>query len=675
MCFYWGLKMKSFLKKCCTSAAKQFNRENFRRLLQYVILAFLITLVQEMLSRRSVVSGISFLWQRPLAFAYDALIILSTLMLAMICRKRNFALLLISSVWVGLSIVNFVLLGYRSTPLTGPDIAVLAETRDIIRIYMGNLEIIAIMVIVAVVAGLLIFLWFRFKAYHIPFAFGLTAVVLSFLMLFGVSTILKQNKVIDSAFPNLIEAYDNNGFAYCFSSSVVYQGVDEPEDYSEERILSIKSQLDQLKTKRSAKLPNIVFVQLESFFDVSHLEGVTCSENPIPNFTRLMEEYSSGLFSVPAIGAGTVNTEFEVLTGMNLKHFGVGEYPYKTVVRNSVCPSAPYVLEALGYRAHAMHNNNATFYSRNKVYSNLGFENFTSVEYMSDVKRNPLNWAEDSVLTDEILKQLDATEERDFIFAVSVQAHGKYPTEVIDETQTITVEGIDESRKVGFEYYVNQLKETDAFVGALTEKLSDYPEDVVVVFYGDHLPSFDIQNEELNYGDVQTTEYVIWSNFEMKKIDRDVYAYQIMAELFDRLGIHEGEVFKYHQLNETQDEETYQSGLQNLEYDILYGEGYCYGGEMPYEATELVLGTREIAISNVRYFSGRESITIRGDGFTEYSMVAINDTLYETQFIDENILKVDDVNIASGDAVCIVQFSATDSSKELSRTEVYWYMP
>ncbi len=667
--------MVPFFKKWSRRAAIQFNKENFRRLLHYVLLALLITLVQEMLSRRSVVSGISFLWRRPLAFTYDALIILSTLTLAMLCRKRNFALLLISSAWLGLSIVNFVLLGYRSTPLTGPDIAVLAETRDIIRIYMGNLEIIAVMIVITLVAGCLIYVWFRFRAYRIQLAFGLTSVLVSFGLLLCVSTVFKQHKVIDSAFPNLIEAYDNNGFAYCFSSSVVFQGVDEPEDYSEERIAQIIKPLDKLKTGKDASLPNIIFVQLESFFDVSHMSGVICSENPIPNFTRLMQEYSSGLFSVPSIGAGTVNTEFEVLTGMNLKHFGVGEYPYKTVARHNVCPSAAYVLQALGYSSHAMHDNNATFYSRNKVYSNLGFENFTSVEYMSDVVRNPLNWAEDRVLTKEILKQLDETEGRDFLFTVSVQPHGKYPTEVIDETQTITVDGIDEARKIGFEYYVNQLKGADEFVGELTEALEDYPEDVVVVFYGDHLPSFDIQNEELNYGNVQTTEYVIWSNFGLEKVDRDLCAYQIMAELFDRLNIHEGLLFKYHQMFENSDPDAYQNGLQELEYDVLYGEQYSYGGELPYQPTELQLGTREIMLSNVRYYSGRESATIKGDGFTEYSMVYINDKPYETQFIDETVLKVDEITLSPGDVVTVAQVSATDSSVVLSQTEAYLFQP
>ena len=54
--------------------------------------------------------------------------------------------------------------------------------------------------------------------------------------------------------------------------------------------------------------------------------------NPIPNFTKLKEECTSGFLTMPAIGAGTANSEFEVLTGFDVAYFGAGEYPYKTVL-------------------------------------------------------------------------------------------------------------------------------------------------------------------------------------------------------------------------------------------------------------------------------------------------------------------------------------------------------
>ena len=79
-----------------------------------------------------------------------------------------------------------------------------------------------------------------------------------------------------------------------------------------------------------------------------------------------MKEYSSGYYKVPSVGAGTANTEFESITGMSLHYFGPGEYPYKSILKETTCESAPYVLKSLGYRTHAIHNNEANFYGRKK---------------------------------------------------------------------------------------------------------------------------------------------------------------------------------------------------------------------------------------------------------------------------------------------------------------------
>ena len=95
-----------------------------------------------------------------------------------------------------------------------------------------------------------------------------------------------------------------------------------------------EEKLTKSSTGRSEEQrPNIIFVQLESFFDPTEVEWLRFSEDPIPNLRKMFSEYSSGYFKVPSVGAGTANTEFEVLTGMSMRFFGPGEYPYKTYAR------------------------------------------------------------------------------------------------------------------------------------------------------------------------------------------------------------------------------------------------------------------------------------------------------------------------------------------------------
>ena len=75
----------------------------------------------------------------------------------------------------------------------------------------------------------------------------------------------------------------------------------------------------------------------------------------MPVFTSLKDNYSSGYLLTPSFGAGTANTEFEVLTGMSMDYFGPGEYPYTTIMRETTSESAAYDLKDYGYATHAIH--------------------------------------------------------------------------------------------------------------------------------------------------------------------------------------------------------------------------------------------------------------------------------------------------------------------------------
>ena len=145
-----------------------------------------------------------------------------------------------------------------------------------------------------------------------------------------------------------------------------------------------EEKLTKSSTGRSEEQrPNIIFVQLESFFDPTEVEWLRFSEDPIPNLRKMFSEYSSGYFKVPSVGAGTANTEFEVLTGMSMRFFGPGEYPYKTYAKTRTLESAASALKGLGYGAEALHNNGGNFYSRAQVFNNMGFDHYTSKEFMN----------------------------------------------------------------------------------------------------------------------------------------------------------------------------------------------------------------------------------------------------------------------------------------------------
>ena len=64
---------------------------------------------------------------------------------------------------------------------------------------------------------------------------------------------------------------------------------------------------------------------------------------------------------------------------MSSRFFGPGEYPFQTCLKDQTVESVAYDLKENGYATHAIHNHRAAFYSRNEVYPNLGFDDFTAL--------------------------------------------------------------------------------------------------------------------------------------------------------------------------------------------------------------------------------------------------------------------------------------------------------
>lgn len=658
---------------------KQKTKENLKSIRSYMINNYLISvlliLVIEVLARHSLTDGIRFVWDHPFLILLSAAILTAFYALALLVPKRNFVWLCITVVIVGLAVTNSILLCFRITPLAATDIALLTSVFEIMGIYLTVWQIILLVLLVLVVIAGLIYLGIRMKkqVYH-PLLAVCNAVI-SILAVVLMIHIGDARGWLQTEFANLPDAYADNGFVYCFTRSLFDRGISKPDTYDEDTVDNILEDMKKQTTNKVGEKPNIIFIQLESFMDLKRMQGVTYSEEPTPVYSSLRKTCPGGFLKVPSVGAGTANTEFEILTGMTLDYFGAGEYPYKTVLQDETCESMAYNLRELGYRTGVLHNNTGSFYSRNKVFANLGFDYFVSSEYMENLSYNPIGWAKDKVLTGQIQHILKATSEPDLIYTITVQDHGKYPTELL-ENPHIKVSGFapeDEERQNAFTYYVNQCHETDAFLGSLIATLNAFEEPVVLVLYGDHLPNLDITEEELASGNLFQTEYVIWSNkkmledYELSKKNENLYAYQLSAHVLKLFGMNNGLLTKFHQMYHNYD--NYKSNLKILQYDMLYGKKEVYDGLSPYEPTDLQMGFDPIRITDVSSVGG--SVYVMGKNFTESSFVFIDGKKQDTVFLNENTLMVSDKELEGGEEVYVAQL--TDVSAQLSSTEVFIY--
>ncbi|RDU25229.1 LTA synthase family protein [Anaerosacchariphilus polymeriproducens] len=628
------------------------------------MVALVLDYIIEILSRHSILNATKFVIGQPFTFICNVLIIMLTLLVALLFQKRIFVMAFISCIWLAFGITNCVLLTYRITPFSVVDFRLFDDALSVIDKYCDSWSVVLIAIGGILFLAGIILLWIRTpkvkeRIQYIKVALYIVAWGgLTFL----VTDIGVQAQAISSNNENIADFYETNGFVYCFSSTLIDNGIAKPGIYSEDKVDELLESSNKKKSDFSKK-PNIIMVQLESFFDVNYLSEVKCSKNPVSIFENLKKNYTSGFLTVPVVGAGTANTEFEVLTGMNLDYFGTGEYPYKTVLRQKTCESLSYNLKNIGYGTHAIHNNDANFYGRNTVFSNLGFDSFTSVEYMQNVEKNPIGWAKDKVLKNQILDALKSTKGQDFVYTIAVQSHGQYPSEKIDEKQKISIEGLEGDKKNQYEYYINQVYEVDQFVGKLIKALEKVDEDTVLVLYGDHLPNIGMKQEDIKQGNLFQTEYVIWDNFSLGKKDRDLEAYQLSAYVQDLIGYHEGTLTKYHQ--RCAQNADYQEGLEVLEYDILYGDKFAYGGESPFDKTDLKMGVKDIKIDDVQV--KQDKLYVKGKNFTESSVVYINDKKQDTEFVDNNTLAVEGTDWELEDSTIAV--SQVNDDKVFSTVE------
>lgn len=669
------MKINKIRKKICERYPRAAER--LRRILHpddlplYWLDALLLNVVLESLSRHSLWGGITFLFDNPIAFFVNAGILLLTFHLALFCPKRMPTLLLINLVWLGLGIAQCVLLYNRVTPLTAVDFTILFSVITIMNIYMTGFQMVMAVGAVVIALALIILLFIKIPSRKMYWkksftSLAGTAALFALLVALGFGT-----GHLSSHFTELAPAYRAQGFTYCFSLSLVDRGVNKPSDYGEGSMTGILIEMTQreegpgvqdppgtLHPTDQEKAPNVIMVQLESFFDVHTLQGVSYSEDPLPNFTMLSERYLSGLFRAPVVGAGTVNTEFEVLTGMRVSDFGTAEYPYQTIMTQKTCETVAYDLLRSGYRTHAIHNHQGTFYARHEVYKHLGFEDFTPIEFFLKPSYNSIGWAKDSILTEEILHLMASTEEADFVFAVSVQGHGKYPTDYLPKVGDVRVTGgvSDPASLSKLNYYISQLKEMDAFIGELYQAVMALEEDTLLVFYGDHLPSLS-QDEalRLTYTDFDTN-YLIIANYDwtsrlqsMGYMQEDgtfspalrespLPAYQLFPLVMEILDNSEGIINRFHRI--LHGSEDYLTYLAALEYDVLYGKHYVYGEDIYPVMEDMSMGTRDIRVTgyaeNTQEFS--DGIIITGENFTPYSVVVLDGASKETTYVDAHTL-------------------------------------
>ncbi len=619
-------------------------------------IAFVLNLILEICGRKSIVAAAAHAFTSPLVFISNMAILFATLSLCLLVKRRIALLSLFFILWLAMGVTNAIVLLFRSSPLSAIDFLIIKDAINVLGAYFSVVELILLGALIIAAIALIVLLFIKCPRGEVNYpraaiSVGVSVIICALAIVFNLCADVSAN--------DLIVTYEERGFVSSFTRSIFIHGVSKPSDDMKDKANELMEQLSKETEKEptdvpviseSLSSPNIVVVQLESFFDVKYIKDIEFSKDPIPNFTRLKEEGISGFLKVAHIGGGTANIEFEFLTGMNLEHFGLGEFPYTTVLKSRACETLATNLKPLGYTAHALHNHIATFYGRNTVYPYLGFNTFTSIEVMPETKRNILGWASDSILADEIKSALDSTDTQDFVFTVSVQGHGGYPDHSVAHVVPPTEDDVDvygfDGEKIYYQYhfYCNLIRQMDEAVGDICDMLDSRGEPYILVLYGDHLPAIPLTKEQLENNEMYETEYVIKTNMtlpaaseieDLNELDRNLETYQLGAYVLSLLGISEGDITKLHQ-HEFETGESFDDVLKTLTYQQLYEDKALY------EPVKMTFGTKPIIIES--YSMSGDTLYVTGSGFNRYSKVKIDGNSRSTTFVDGFTLKVDNIN-------------------------------
>lgn len=442
-----------------------------------------------------------------------------------------------------LSLVNRTMIEKRDEPLSPKDFGLLREAGNAVQSYDMAPHLPSLLAILGfVLLMLLLGTLFRGKRpfskrwENISLALGGAAACL--LVLFGCIQGVYSSRELYESFPvqnryYITGVYNQLGFPYCFCYNFNTYLVEKPEGYSTQKV---KGYLEEYEpSEGDPKNVNVIMVMNEAFSDVTNWEAFDypAGQEPLKFFNSLKNDENAivGHIVTPNFGAGTANTEFDVITGMQTNMISQSGASAFRVLNRDI-DSIFRVFSGDGYQTEFIHPGQDWFYNRQNVYQYFGAEKLVFSEAFEAAERKG-NWVTDAAVLQELEKEFEAAMEEGspyFNYTVTIQNHmsytaqkyGDYPVpkaplgrQVSEETQTM------------LSVYAEGVRDADAMLQSMTEYFSGREEPVLLVFFGDHLPN--LGDNYKGYRELDTgigeetgyvaaslrsyeTPYVIWAN-------------------------------------------------------------------------------------------------------------------------------------------------------------------
>ena len=205
--------------------------------------------------------------------------------------------------------------------------------------------------------------------------------MISCCLVIGNTGILQQISNDQINFWDINSNYQEKGSIYTLLLECNYNHVKKPAGYSVSKVRQIEKSIDESSTEDVGDIQpeNIILIMNESLADMSHIGDVQTDTAILPNIKTLEKNTTKGWLQVPVFGAGTAESEYEVLTGNSKQFLAMGSTAYELYCNNGDYSIASE-LKRQGYQTYALHPYYAENWNRSNIYPAIGFDEFFSIE-------------------------------------------------------------------------------------------------------------------------------------------------------------------------------------------------------------------------------------------------------------------------------------------------------
>ncbi|MCF0137932.1 MAG: LTA synthase family protein [Oscillospiraceae bacterium] len=496
--------------------------------LELIAITAWVTLMGIFIAPGSFLGTVNGMLANPLLILLNALPVAAALLTAYFICRNSFLAGGITNLLFGLmSYINLLKIDGRDDPFVPADIALLREALQATGEYRLDMHYgIAALVILSSAALFLLgrYLGKNEKLRIIPRILGVLLCVGIFVGTFF--TIYRDSELYNS-FPvsvdyNVTVTFDELGFNYCFLYNFDLYSVDEPAGYDEAEIRELA---DAFEPRPQKLQPQVLMIMCEAFTELTACDAFTYADadQPLKDYFTVKNSPNciSGSIVVPNFGAGTANTEFDVIAGMQTNLISDTSNSALRTFHGNI-PTIASVLSSQGYDTFYFHQGQSWFYNRNSALSFMGME---SLRF-----DNGETWSDEDFLS-ELVEELEARTadgEKLLTYATTIQNHqaynyAKYGSEL---PQVQTAMSLSPETEECLSVYAYGLKCSSEMLLELTEYLNAQSEPYILVFFGDHMPNLGAGYQ--GYGelglslgatdtpeqvlDIYTAPFIIWAN-------------------------------------------------------------------------------------------------------------------------------------------------------------------